>query len=169
MKVTLEDLLKRVSQEEGALDKVLAGLFVTAKIKVLHDIMHELEDIPEEVFTACRNAVEQGEDKKNGSTNRYFHLADELGKVMARHRELYAEKKEEEEPSKDKEESGIICLHVKDGAEFNNAEGRSIKIVTVSGGKVCYKERFEDHVESDIIDIEEFCYMLSKGDFEQVA
>lgn len=167
MKVTLEDLLKRVSQEEGALDKVLAGLFVTAKIKALHDIMHELEDIPEEVFTACRKAVEQGEDKKNGSTNRYFHLADELGKVMARHRELYAEK--EEEPSKDKEESGITCLHVKDGAEFNNAEGRSIKIVTVSGGKVYYKERFEDHVESDIVDVEEFCYMLSKGDFEQVA
>lgn len=168
MKVTLEDLLKRVSQEEGALDRVLAGLFVTAKIKALHDIMHELEDIPEEVFTACRKAVEQGEDKKNGSTNRYFHLADELGKVMARHRELYAEK-EEEEPSKDKEESGITCLHVKDGAEFNNAEGRSIKIVTVSGGKVCYKERFEDHVESDIIDVEDFCLLLSKGDFEQVA
>lgn len=168
MKVTLEALLKRVSQEEGALDKALAGLFVTAKIKALHDIMHELEDIPEEVFTACRKAVEQGEDKKNGSTNRYFHLANELGKVMARHRELYAEK-EEEEPSKDKEESGITCLHVKDGAEFTNPKGRSIKIVTVSGGKVCYKERLEDHVESDIIDVEEFCYMLSKGDFEQVA
>ena len=167
MKVTLEDLLKRVSQEEGALDKVLAGLFVTAKIKALHDIMHELEDIPEEVFTACRKAVEQGEDKKNGSTNRYFHLADELGKVMARHRELSAEK--EEEPSEDKEESGITCLHVKDGAEFSNAEGRSIKIVTVSGGKVCYKERFEDRVESDIVDVEDFCYMLSKGDFEQVV
>ena len=168
MKVTLEDLLKRASQEEGALDKVLVDLFVTAKIKALHDIMYELENIPEEVFTACRKAIEQGEDKKNGSTNHYFHLANELGKVMARHRELYAEK-EEEEPSKDKEESGITCLHVKDGAEFNNAEGRSIKIVTVSGGKVYYKERFEDHVESDIVDVEEFCYMLSKGDFEQVA
>lgn len=167
MKVTLEDLLKRVSQEEGALDKVLAGLFVTAKIKALHDIMHELEDIPEEVFTACRKAVEQGEDKKNGSTNRYFHLADELGKVMARHNELYGDK--DDKPSEDKEESGITCLHVKDGAEFTNPKGRSIKIVTVSGGKVCYKERFEDHVESDIIDVEEFCYMLSKGDFEQVA
>lgn len=167
MKVTLEDLLKRVSQEEGALDKVLAGLYVSAKIKALHDIMHELEEIPQEVFEACRKAVEQGEDKKNGSTNRYFHLADELGKVMARHRELYAKK--EEEPSEDKEESGITCLHVKDGAEFSNAEGRSIKIVTVSGGKVCYKERFEDRVESDIVDVEDFCYMLSKGDFEQVV
>lgn len=167
MKVTLEDLLKRVNQKEGALDKVLAGLYVSAKIKALHDIMHELEDIPEEVFTACRKAVEQGEDKKNGSTNRYFHLADELGKVMARHRELYAEK--EEEPSEDKEESGITCLTVKDGAEFTNSEGRSIKIVTVSGGKVCYKERFEDRVESDIVDVEDFCYMLSKGDFEQVV
>ncbi len=167
MKVTLKDLLKRVSQEEGALDKVLAGLFVTAKIKVLHDIMHELEDIPEEVFTACRKAVEQGENKKNGSTNRYFHLADELGKVMARHHELYDDKNAA--PSEDKEESGITCLTVKDGAEFTNPEGRNIKIVTVSGGKVCYKERFEDHVESDIIDVEEFCYMLSKGDFEQVA
>lgn len=166
MKVTLEDLLKRVSQEEGALNKVLAGLFVTAKIKALHDIMHELEDIPEEVFTACRKAVEEGEDKKNGSTNRYFHLADELGKVMARHHELYDTK---EEPSEDKEESGITCLYVKDGAEFTNPKGRSIKIVTVSGGKVCYKERFEDHVESNIIDVEEFCYMLSKGDFEQVS
>lgn len=167
MKVTLEDLLKRVSQEEGALDKVLAGLFVTAKIKALHGIMHELEDIPEEVFTACRKAVEQGEDKKNGSNNRYFHLADELGKVMARHRELYDDK--DDKPSEDKEESGITCLHVKDGAEFTNPKGRSIKIVTVSGGKVCYKERFEDRVESDIVDVEEFCYMLSKGDFEQVA
>lgn len=167
MKITLKDLLKRVSQEEGALDKVLAGLFVTAKIKALHDIMHELEDIPEEVFTACRKAVEQDEDKKNGSTNRYFHLADELGKVMAHYYELYDDK--DDEPSEDKEESGIICLHVKDGAEFTNPKGRSIKIVTVSGGKVYYKERFEDHVESDIIDVEEFCYMLSKGDFEQVA
>lgn len=167
MKVTLEDLLKRVSQEEGALDKVLAGLFVTAKIKALHYIMHELEDIPEEVFTACRKAVEQGEDKKNGSTNRYFHLADELGKVMARHRELYDDK--DDKPSEDKEESGITCLHVKDGAEFTNPKGRSVKIVTVSSGKVCYKERIEDHVESDIVDVEEFCYMLSKGDFEQVA
>jgi hypothetical protein len=167
MKVTLKDLLKRVSQKEDALDKVLAGLFVTAKIKALHDIMHELEDIPEEVFTACRKAVEQGEDKKNGSTNRYFHLADELGKVMARHHELYDDK--DDKPSEDKEESGITCLHVKDGAEFTNPEGRSIKIVTVSGGKVCYKERLEDHVESNIIDVKEFCYMLSKGDFEQVA
>lgn len=167
MKVTLEDLLKRVSQKEGALYKALAGLFVTAKIKALHDIMHELEDIPEEVFTACRKAVEQGKDKKNGSTNRYFHLADELGKVMARHHELYDDKNAA--PSEDKEESGITCLTVKDGAEFTNSEGRSIKIVTVSGGKVCYKERLEDHVESDIIDVEEFCYMLSKGDFEQVA
>lgn len=167
MKVTLEDLLKRVSQEEGALDKVLAALYVSAKIKALHDIMHELEDIPEKVFTACRKAVEQGEDKKNGSTNRYFHLANELGKVMARHHELYDDK--DDVPSEDKEESGITCLHVKDGAEFTNPKGRSIKIVTVSGGKVCYKERFEDHVESDIVDVEEFCYMLSKGDFEQVA
>lgn len=167
MKVTLGDLLKRVSQEEGALDKVLAGLYVSAKIKALHDIMHELEEILQEVFEACRKAVEQGEDKKNGSTNRYFHLADELGKVMARHHELYDTK--DNVPSEDKEESGITCLHVKDGAEFTNPEGRNIKIVTVSGGKVCYKERFEDHVESDIIDVEEFCYMLSKGDFEQVA
>lgn len=167
MKVTLEDLLKRVSQEEGALDKVLAGLFVTAKIKALHDIMHELEDIPEEVFTACRKAVEEGEDKKNGSTNRYFHLANELGKVMARHHELYDDK--DDVPSEDKEESGITCLHVKDGAEFTNPKGRSIKIVTVSGGKVCYKERLEDHVESDIIDVEDFYLLLSKGDFEQVA
>lgn len=166
MKVTLEDLLKRVSQEEGALDKVLAGLFVSAKIKALHDIMHELEDIPEEVFTACHKAVEQGEDKKNGSTNRYFHLADELGKVMARHHELFSK---EEEPSEDKKESGITCLHVKDGAEFTNPEDRSIKIVTVSGGKVCFKERFEDHVESDIVDVEDFCMLLSKGDFKQVA
>lgn len=167
MKVTLEDLLKRVSQEEGALDKVLTGLYVSAKIKALHDIMHELENIPEEVFTVCRKAVEQGENKKNGSTNRYFHLADELGKVMARHHELYDDKNAA--PSEDKEESGVTCLTVKDGAEFTNPEGRNIKIVTVSGGKVCYKERFEDHVESDIIDVEEFCYMLSKGDFEQVA
>lgn len=167
MKVTLEDLLKRVSQEESALDKVLAGLYVSAKIEALHDIMHELEDIPEEVFTACRKAVEQGEDKKNGSTNRYFHLADELGKVMARHHELYDDKNAA--PSEDKEESGITCLTVKDGAEFTNPKGRSIKIVTVSGGKVCYKERIEDRVESDIVDVEDFCYMLSKGDFEQVA
>jgi hypothetical protein len=168
MKVTLEDLLKRVSQEEGALDKVLAGLYVSAKIKALHDIMHELEDIPEEVFTACRKAVEQGEDKKHGETNRYFHLANELGNVMAQHHKLFG-KEVKEEPSEDKEESGITCLHVKDGAEFTNPKGRSIKIVTVSGGKVCYKERIEDHVESDIVDVEDFCYMLSKGDFEQVV
>lgn len=167
MKVTLEDLLKRVSQEEGALDKVLAGLYVSAKIKALHDIMHELEEIPQEVFEACRKAVEQGEDKKHGETNRYFHLANELGNVMAQHHKLFG-KEVKEEPS-EKEETGITCLHVKDGAEFTNPEGRSIKIVTVSGGKVCYKERFEDHVESDIIDVEDFCLLLSKGDFEQVA
>ena len=166
MKVTLEDLLKRVSQEEGALDKVLAGLYVSAKIKALHDIMHELEEIPQEVFEACRKAIEQGEDKKHGETNRYFHLANELGNVMAQHHKLFG-KEVKEEPS-EKEETDITCLHVKDGAEFTNPEGRSIKIVTVSGGKVCYKERFEDHVDSDIVDVEDFCYMLSKGDFEQV-
>ena len=167
MKVTLEDLLKRVSQEEGALDKVLAGLYVSAKIKALHDIMHELEEIPQEVFEACRKAVEQGENKKHGEPNRYFHLANELGNVMAQHHKLFG-KEVKKEPS-EKEEIGITCLHVKDGAEFTNPKGRSIKIVTVSGGKVCYKERLEDHVESDIIDVEDFCLLLSKGDFEQVA
>lgn len=96
--------------------------------------MQELEDIPEEVFKACRKAMEQGEDQKNGSSNRYFHLADELGKVMARHHELFTKQKqteEETEPSKDNQETGITCIHVKDGATFTNPKGHNIKIVTV--------------------------------------
>ena len=108
--------------------------YVSTKIKVLHDIMQELEDSPEEVFKACRKAMEQGEDQKNGSSNRYFHLADELGKVMARHHELFTKQKqteEETEPSKDNQETGITCIHVKDGATFTNPKGHNIKIVTV--------------------------------------